>query len=257
MIQSMRHFFTSKQRRRFTRTQALIAVLASLSHNARMKKIITVLLSCCLVGVAFAASKASLDQVIHKVTAKFNALQAKSDKAIPAETLARAQGIILLDRTKAGFLFAFQGGGGLAMVKHPKTGKWSAPAFLTATEASLGFQIGGQQSFVAILLMTTNATRMLTDGDIEFGGEASGTAGDSSAGVEGKVNEQPSVLVYDDRKGLYGGAAIKGGAISVDDEANATYYGQYAPLEEVLFKHKFKPSEAAEGLIEAIQKAAK
>lgn len=219
----------------------------------------------CIIGVCClflalavpAKDKAALDQVVHKVTAKFNALQAKPDKAIPAETLARAQGIILLDRTKAGFLFAFQGGGGLALVKDDKSGKWSAPAFLTATEASLGFQIGGQQSFVAILLMTTNATRMLTNGDIEFGGEASGTAGDSSAGVEGKVNEQPTVLVYDDRKGLYGGAAIKGGTISTDDEANAAYYGQYAPLEDILFKNKFKASEAAQGLIEAIQKAAK
>jgi lipid-binding SYLF domain-containing protein len=71
------------------------------------------------------------------------------------------------------------------------------------------------------------------------------------------VNEQPSILVYDDRKGLYGGAAVKGGALSVDDEANAAYYGQYAPLEDVLFKQKFKPSERAKELIEAIQKAAK
>jgi lipid-binding SYLF domain-containing protein len=222
-----------------------------------MKTIIAVLLSCCLVTPALAASKAELDGVLHKISTKFNALQAKPDKAIPAETLGKAQGIVLLNRTKAGFIFAFQGGGGAALVKDPKSGQWSAPAFLKATEASLGFQIGGQQSFVVILLMSTNATRILTDGDIEFGGEAHGTAGDSSAGVEGKVNEQPSILVYDDRKGLYGGAAVKGGALSVDDEANAAYYGQYAPLEDVLFKKKFKPSERAKELIEAIQKAAK
>jgi len=215
------------------------------------------LMSFCLVTSASAASKAELDIAIQKATAKFLALQAKPDKAIPAETLRQAQGIVLLNRTKAGFIFAFQGGGGLALVKDPKSDKWSAPAFLKATEASLGFQIGGQQSFVVILLMSTNATRLLTDGDIEFGGEASGTAGDSSAGVEGKVNEQPSILVYDDRKGLYGGAAVKGGALSVDDEANATYYGQYAPLEEILFKRKYKPTETANTLIEAIQKAAK
>lgn len=222
-----------------------------------MKKVIALLLSCCLVTPALAASKAELDGVIHKVTAKFAALQAKPDKAIPAETLRKAQGIVLLNRTKAGLIFAFQGGGGAALVKDPKSGKWSAPAFLTATEASLGFQIGVQQSFVVILLMSTNATRILTDGDIEFAGEAHGTAGDSSAGVEGKMNSQQSVLVYDDRKGLYGGAAIKGGALSVDDDANAAYYGQYAPLEDILFKHKFKPSDRAQELIAAIQKAGK
>lgn len=205
----------------------------------------------------WAKDKAEIDHGIRKLTGKFAALQAKPDKAIPAETLRQAQGIILLDRTKAGFIFAFQGGGGFAMVKHPKSGQWSAPAFLTATEASLGFQVGGQQSFVVILLMSTNATRLLTDGDIEFGGEARGTAGDASAGVEGALNKPPSVLVYDDRKGLYGGAAIKGGALSVDDEANATYYDQYVTLEDLLFKTKFKPSKAAQELIEAIEKAGK
>jgi lipid-binding SYLF domain-containing protein len=133
-----------------------------------MKTIIAVLLSCCLVTPALAASKAELDSVLHKITTKFNALQAKPDKAIPAETLGKAQGMVLLNRTKAGFIFAFQGGGGAALVKDPKSGKWSAPAFLKATEASLGFQIGGQQSFVVILLMSTNATRILTDGDIEL-----------------------------------------------------------------------------------------
>ena len=234
-----------------------VAVQVSLRHNKTMKNVIAMLLSCCLVTPVLAASKAELDGAIHKATAKFAALQAKPDKAIPAETLRKAQGIVLLNRTKAGFIFAFQGGGGAALVKDPKSGKWSAPAFLKATEASLGFQIGGQQSFVVILLMTTNATRILTDGDIEFGGEARGTAGDTSAGVEGVVKTQPSVLVYDDRKGLYGGAAVKGGALSVDDEANAAYYGQYAPLEDILFKNKFKPNEAAQELIATIEKAGK
>jgi len=69
------------------------------------------------------------------------------------------------------------------MVKDPKLETWSPAALLKANEASLGFQVGGQQSFVVILLMTTNATRSLADGEIDFGGEARGTAGNSSAGA--------------------------------------------------------------------------
>ena len=61
-------------------------------------------------------------------------------------------------------------GGGVAMVRD-KSGKWGPPAFLTASEASLGFQIGGQQSFVVILLMNSNATQQLTQSNIKFGGE--------------------------------------------------------------------------------------
>jgi lipid-binding SYLF domain-containing protein len=34
------------------------------------------------------------------------------DRRIPADVLSKACGIVLLDRTKAGFGFAYQGGGG-------------------------------------------------------------------------------------------------------------------------------------------------
>ena len=215
------------------------------------------LLSLGLVLSAAAADKPALDNRIRKLTAKFEAMQGNPEKRIPAETLRKAQGIVLLDRTKAGFIFAFQGGGGLAMVKDAKSARWSPAAFLTATEASLGFQIGGQQSFIVILLMNTNATRFLTDGDIDFGGEARGTAGNSSAGAEGNVKSTPSVLIYDDRHGLYGGASLKGGTTSPDDDANTAYYGQYATLKAILFDTKFKPSEVTAELVAKIEKASK
>lgn len=207
---------------------------------------------------AFAQNKAALDNQIRKLTSKFEALQAKPDKAIPAETLRKAQGIILLDRTKAGFIFAFQGGGGVALVREPKSGKWGPGAFVSATEASLGFQIGGQRSFVVILLMNTNATRMLTDSDIEFGGEASGTAGSSSGGVEGKVSTtERAILVYDDRNGLYGGAAIKGGSLTPGQDQNETYYGQYVTMEDILFNKKVKQTDTVAALAEKINQYAK
>jgi len=219
----------------------------------------TILLSVLLLGIAVPVSaieKAELDNHIHKLIGKFEALQTKSDKRIPAETLKKAHGIVLLDRTKAGFIFAFQGGGGVAMVKDAK-GKWSPPAFLSATEASLGAQIGGQQSFIVILLMTTNATRILTDSEIEFGGEARGTAGNSTAGAEGNLSPERAVLIYDDRQGLYGGAAVKGGSLSVNDDANTAYYGQYVTLEDVLFKQKVKQTDTSTKLVEKIEGSAK
>src|SRR5262245_44955413 len=103
------------------------------------------LFSCVL--TAFAVDKSELDTRIRTLTSKFEALQGHAGKAIPAETLRKAQGVVLLDRTKAGFVFAYQGGGGVAMVRDPKTGKWSNASFMSANEASLGFQIGGEQSF--------------------------------------------------------------------------------------------------------------
>ncbi|HEY6169311.1 MAG TPA: lipid-binding SYLF domain-containing protein [Verrucomicrobiae bacterium] len=213
-----------------------------------MKRLTLGLIAWCCLGVAstWAITKAELDDRVRKLAAKFDELQQKSEKRIPAETLAKAHGIILLDRTKAGFIFAYQGGSGVALVRDPNSKEWSPAAFVAASEASLGFQVGGQQSFIVLLLMTTNATAALTKSTFEFGGEARGTAGDQSEGVEGSVksHEQP-VLFFSDSKGLYGGVSVKGGAITPDGDANLAYYGQYRSMKDILFDRKVKAGETA------------
>jgi lipid-binding SYLF domain-containing protein len=221
------------------------------------------LVTCCvLLGLAtsvFAIDKPELDKRVRKLTAKFDALQSKSDKRIPAETLKKAKGIVLMDRTKAGFIFAYQGGNGVALVRD-KSGNWGSPGFMKATEASLGFQIGGQQSFIVVLLMTTNAVGMLTDHEFTFGGEASGTAGQSSTKAEGvmSTSDQP-VVIYSDTEGLYGGAAIKGGAFSPDGDANLAYYEESYTMSEILVekKPKTKASQAVEALIKKLDDSQK
>ena len=224
---------------RFMKTLAMMSLVFSLAVSA------------------FAIEKAELDKRIHKLTSKFESLQSKPDKRIPADTLKKSKGIVFIDRTKAGFIFAYEGGGGLAMMKD-KSGKWSAPIFLKTGEASLGFQIGGQQSFVVLVLMHTNAIRMLTDSEFKFGGEASGTAGNASGKAEGVVSDQETLYVtYTDAEGLYGGAALKGGALTTDSDASLAYYGQFLTTKEILLDKKVKPSEPAQALIKRIEEYSK
>jgi len=222
-----------------------------------MKYILSTLLLLGLVAPAFAIDKPALDKRVNKLTTKFEAMQIKPDKRIPADKLKKAKGIILLDRTKAGLIFAYQGGSGVAMLRD-KYGKWSPPAFLKANEASLGFQIGGQQAFFVILLMHDSAVKMLTEGNVSFGGEASGTAGNSADGVDGTLDStEQMTLVYSDKSGLYGGASLKGGALTPDTEANIAYYNEYLSSKEILQDKKGKPTEAAKRLIEIIDKNSK
>jgi lipid-binding SYLF domain-containing protein len=200
----------------------------------------------CILCSAFAIERSMLDARIAKLMRKFEQMQQKPTKRIPIETLRRAQGILLLDRTKAGFIFAFQGGSGVAMVRDPQSGQWGPTAFVAANEASLGVQVGIQQSFIVVLFMTTNATRMLTEPNFEFGGEARGTAGEVSAGTEAAIStREAAMLIYDDRKGLYGGAALKGAALSPDTEANLQYYGDALTMRDILFDGKVKPNKTA------------
>ena len=69
----------------------------------------------------------------------------------------------------------------------------------------------------------------------------------SSGKAEGvlSTSDQP-VIMYSDTEGLYGGAAIKGGAFSPDGDANLAYYGESYSMNEILIekKGKAKPTEA-------------
>jgi SH3 domain-containing YSC84-like protein 1 len=222
----------------------------------------TLMLGCIVLLSTFlakaGADKSDLDERIHELTAKFEAMQWQAGKRVPPEMLQKAKGIILLDRTKAGFVFAYQGGNGVALAKDEKTGKWSPAAFLSANEASIGFQVGGEQNFFVILLMNTNANALLTDPSFQVGSEARGTAGDASANVERNISstERP-VLVYDDRKGLYAGADVKAGAIRPDEDANRVYYGRFVTMNDILFGKKISPTPPATDLASRISEFSK
>lgn len=206
---------------------------------------------------ATAQTKTELDVRIQNLTYKFEGLQRQADKRIPAEDLQRAKGIILLDRTKAGFIFAYQGGSGVAMVREPDR-SWSPAAFVKANEASLGLQVGGEKNFFVILLMTTNATHELTNSKIQFSGEATGTAGNTQSGIATNFSAQGNpVLVYGEQSGLFGGISIKGNMLSADQSANSLYYGKYVTMQDILFDNKVGQSPAAAHLAETINQAAR
>ncbi|HWX22643.1 MAG TPA: lipid-binding SYLF domain-containing protein [Candidatus Binatia bacterium] len=223
-----------------------------------MKKTLVTLLVAGLAWAAAALDKPQLDFNAERLLAQFQTLQAQPHKQVPADVLARCQGIILLDRTKAGFIFAYQGGRGVALVKDKK-GNWGPFGWVKANEASLGLQLGGQQTFVAILFMTEESAKTLVaDSAFEFGGEARGTGGNHSKGLEGKVESiERSVLVYNDRYGVFGGAAVKGGTISADYDANRLYYGTRLNLQEILFDNKVAPTPAATALAAKLDQCAK
>jgi lipid-binding SYLF domain-containing protein len=146
-----------------------------------------------LAGSALAIDKEHLDGRIKRMMDKLTALQEKPDKAIPADTFKKAKGIIIMERTRAGVVFAYMSGKGVAMVRN-KSGKWGPGAFVAGSEASLGAQIGGESSLYVIFLMTTNSIRMVRDSNFEFGGEVRGTAGDSSGAAKGTSNSTDPVV---------------------------------------------------------------
>ena len=80
----------------------------------------------------------------------------------------------------------------------------------------------------------------------------------ASAVAEGTISStEPMIVTYTDKEGLYGGAAIKGGALSPDTDGNAAYYDKYLAVSEILYDKKLKPTEASADLLKRIEKYSK
>ena len=99
---------------------------------------------------------------------------------------------------------------------------------------------------------------MVRDSNFEFGGEARGTAGDSSGGAKGTSNStDPVVLAYDDSKGFFGGVSVKGDSINPDTDANIAYYGDSYTMKQIISGEKAKVSPVVADLIKKLDGYAK
>lgn len=199
---------------------------------------------------ARAVDRAQLNHRIQSLTAQFTAMEQNPATRVPAYELAKANGIVLLDRTKGAFFFGYQSGNGVAFVKD-SAGHWSAPAFVSAMAASLGPQIGGTKDFFVVLLTSPAATDALKKSVIDLGAKASAIGGNDYHGVE-QSTASGCVMVYGAHNGLFAGAEIKGGTVSPDNNANAVYYDQAVSMNQILFNHQVTPTPTEDQLIAKI-----
>jgi lipid-binding SYLF domain-containing protein len=205
-----------------------------------------------LVAGPFKKDAAKLDEKIVKIRKRFMAFQQLPQKQIPARVLAGAKGIIMIHKVKAGLGIGAEAGGGVALVKDPRTGLWSPPAFVASAEGSWGLQVGAQESDIYLILMNEEGLKILRDKSVNIGVDVQASAGPASAGgdIDTTTIREP-VLVYSNSGGLFAGAAFKGGGILPAKKNNAVYYG--LTLEEILFGRRAVASPTAEGLIESLR----
>jgi SH3 domain-containing YSC84-like protein 1 len=147
------------------------------------------------------------------------------DKAIPQELLDKAEAIAVFPGViKAAFIFGGRGGQGV-ISKRQKNG-WSAPAFFNLTGGSFGAQIGAQKNDFVFLIMNEDGVKGLLEDKFELGGEIGIVAGPVGREAAASTNAtlDAGILSYSRSKGAFIGAALKGVAISPDNNLNEAIY---------------------------------
>ena len=176
-------------------------------------------------------AESRLGELLVRSQVELESLQQTPGRAIPAEVLREAKGLVILRETRAGLIVGARRGTGVVLFK--EDGKWTAPRFLSAREGSLGLQAGWQKATFFHLLMTEAAVAALRAENFRFGVGLRVTSGPRSVGDEAKTQSPGAdILVYADTGGLFGGVALEGGSLLVDQKANRTYYGSaFGPTE--------------------------
>lgn len=170
---------------------------------------------------------------VDKSSAAFNEIMKIAEKSIPRDLLKKANAIVIFPGAiKAGFIFAGQGGSGLA-VKRIASG-WSAPAFMNMGGGSFGLQIGGQSTDYVMLVMNEKGMKGLLEDKFELGGEGSVAAGPvgRTAAASTNVTFDAEILTYSRTKGVFAGISLKGVVISPDKDMNEAIYQK--PAKEIL-----------------------
>ena len=189
------------------------------------------LLSLCPIPAPAQKSSRTQDAARHarEAAETFNEIMNIREKAIPKDLLDKAEAIAVFPGVlKAAFIFGGRGGQGL--ISRRIRGGWSAPAFFNLSGGSFGAQIGAQKTDYILLIMNPNGLNGLLKDKFEIGGEVSVAAGPVGREAAASTNAllDAGILSYSRSKGAFIGAALKGAAITPDNDLNEAIYGQKA-----------------------------
>ncbi|HEY2394100.1 MAG TPA: lipid-binding SYLF domain-containing protein [Candidatus Angelobacter sp.] len=207
-----------------------------------------------LTNMAFASEAAA--SRLQNAARVLEEIMATPDSGIPTEIMGSAKCIAVVPSLlKGGFVVGGAHGRGMATCRLA-TG-WSAPAPLTTTGGSIGFQIGGQSVDVIMVVMNDRGMQALLTNKFKLGADASVAAGPVGRHAEGstdwKLNAE--VLTYSRARGLFAGISFNGAVIKQDEDATGELYGRMVDFKSILTGAVRMP-QSAEGFIAAISKAA-
>jgi lipid-binding SYLF domain-containing protein len=167
-----------------------------------------------------------LDRRVQTATWVLQDLQRIPEQAIPPNLLNRAYAVAVIPNTvKAGFILGGSFGRGVLLVRQ-SDGAWSNPSFIRLTNLGIGWQAGLQGADLVLVFRTRRGIDNIARGKFTLGGSASASAGPvgrtALAMTDGEFKAE--IYTYARSRGLFAGVSLDGGAITIDQAANARWY---------------------------------
>lgn len=170
------------------------------------------------------------------------------DRGIPQELLEKAQCIVIVPGLKKGaFIFGGKYGRGFILCRASSGTGWSAPAGVTVTGGSFGFQIGGEETDAIMLVMNKRGAEKLLSSKFTLGADASVAAGPvgrtSQADTDAKMHAE--ILTYSRSRGVFAGVALDGATLRPDKDSNSELYRNKHSSAQIVFGNTTAPESAS------------
>jgi SH3 domain-containing YSC84-like protein 1 len=200
-------------------------------------------------GMLFAGENASSRlKAADRVMREIMAIPAK---AIPQELLQSSHCVVIVPgMKKAAFIIGAKYGKGFMLCRKESGTGWSAPAAIMVEGGSFGFQIGGSETDVVMLVMNSGGRDKLLSSKFTLGADASVAAGPvgRTASADTDVQLHAEILSYSRARGLFAGIALDGATLRPDEGTNKELYGSEVTNKEIVTGTKTRKSAAGNKL---------
>jgi SH3 domain-containing YSC84-like protein 1 len=150
------------------------------------------------------------------------------DKGIPRDLFVKCRcAVVVPGVKKGGFIVAGKYGRGFFSCKN-KSGRFGAPSGVRVEGGSFGFQIGGSETDVLMLVMNQKGAERLLASKFTLGGDASVAAGplgrETTAQTDATMRAE--ILSWSRSRGVFAGIALNGATLRPDTDAIEDLYGK-------------------------------
>ena len=174
--------------------------------------------------------------------------------SIPKELLDKAECVVVFPSVKKvaiGIGGSYGRGAMTCRTGEAFEGPWSTPALFALEGASIGFQLGGQETDFVLLVMNERGAESLLGSKVKLGADASAAAGPKgrTAGASTDIAMRAEILTYSRARGLFAGVSLEGSTVRSDGDANQNVYGKRLTAKEIIRGSAVKPTAEGRELV--------
>ena len=225
-----------------------------------MKKLLIAVLMavfCLPAGFFQAKETTKIDDRLESAAVVLYEIMKTPENSIPKDLLDRSVCVgIVPGQKKGAFIIGASYGRGMLVCRRNGDGPWGAPAMIAVHGGSLGFQWGGTETDVVLVVVNPSGIRRLLKSRGELGADVAVAAGPvgRTAAATTDLLMTAEILTYSRSRGLFAGIALKGAAVTEDSEANSRLYGHPVDPAELLIQGKGEVPAAAKSLVNELEK---